>query len=80
MLTLTDFVTVAGATAITAAVLSLLQEIWKATPKPWCTWVLAEVVVFLGGFMGGRVTLRDALVWFVSGVVAAAAARNSCDK
>ncbi len=80
MLTLTDFVTVAGATAITAAVLSLLREIWKTTPEPWCTWALAEVVVFVGGFMAGRVTVRDALVWFVSGVVAAAAVRASCGK
>ena len=80
MLTLTDFMTVAGATAITAAVLSLLQDIWKKAPEPWCTWILAEVVVFLGGLMQGGVTVRAALVWFVSGIVAAATVRQSCNK
>ena len=77
MLTLTNFLTVAGAAAITAALVSLLKAAWPRAPEPWSTWGLAEGTVFVGGFLQGPLTGREVLLLFVSGMVVAATALGS---
>ena len=69
MLTLTNFLTVTGAAAITTALGSLVKMLWKAAPEPWSTWVLGEVVVFVGGVLQGPITAREGLLLFISGMV-----------
>ncbi len=77
MLTLTNFLTVAGAVAITTALGSLVKMLWKAAPESWSTWMLGEVVVFVGGVLQGPITAREGLLLFVSGMVVAATALGS---
>ncbi len=77
MLTLTNFLTVAGAAAITTALGTLLRALWKTAPEPWSTWVLGEVIVFVGGVLQGSITAREGLLLFVSGMVVAATALGS---
>ncbi len=77
MLTLTNFLTVAGAAAITTALGSLVKMLWKAAPEPWSPWVLGKVVVFVGGVLQGPITAREGLLLFVSGMVVAATALGS---
>ncbi len=73
MLTMADFLTVAGATAITTALVTLLKAAWPQAPEPWSTWGVSEGTVFAGGFLHGPLTVRAALVLVVSGMVVAAA-------
>jgi flagellar motor component MotA len=49
MLTLTNFLTIGGATGITVAVVSVIHAVWPQGSDPWVTWGVAELVVFLGG-------------------------------
>ena len=77
MLTPRDFLTVAGAAAITKALVFLLKAIWKKDLDPWATWTLAEVTVFVGGLLKGPLTPREGLLLFVSGMVVAAVALGS---
>lgn len=77
MLTLTDFLTVAGAAAITTALVALLRAAWPRAPEPWSTWVLAEGTVFVGGLWHGSLTVRGGLLLFVSGMVVATTALGS---
>ena len=72
MLTWTNFLTVAGAAAITAALVTLLKSIWKTAPEPWATWAMAELTVFVGGTSQGPLTWRAVLLLAVSGMVVAA--------
>ncbi len=77
MLTLTNFLTVTGAAAITTALGVLIKALWKTAPEPWSTWALGEVVVFVGDVLKGPITIRDVLLLFVSGMVVAATALAS---
>lgn len=77
MLTLTNFLTVAGAAAITTALVALLKALWKAAPEPWVTWVLAESTVFMGGVLQGPLSGKEVLLLAVSGMVVAATALGS---
>ncbi len=77
MLTLTNFLTVAGAAAVTTAVVALIKAIWKAAPEPWVTWVLAEGIVFIGGLLRGPLTWKELVLLVVSGMVVAATALGS---
>jgi hypothetical protein len=77
MLTLTNFLTVAGAATITTALVALLKDIWKAAPKPWVTWALAEGTVFIGGVLRGPVNGKEVLLLAVSDMVVAATALGS---
>ena len=77
MLTLTNFLTVAGAAAITTALVALLKAIWKTAPEPWVTWTLAEGTVFIGGVLQGPLTWKEVLLLAVSGMVVAATALGS---
>lgn len=77
MLTLTNFLTVAGAAAITTALIALLKAIWKAVPEPWVTWALAEGTVFMGGVLRGPLSGKEVLLLAVSGMMVAATALGS---
>ncbi|MDA8204939.1 MAG: hypothetical protein M0Z36_02650 [Thermaerobacter sp.] len=77
MLTLTNFLTVAGAAASTTALVALLKDIWKAAPEPWVTWALAEGTVLIGGVLRGPLSGKEVLLLAVSGMVVAATALGS---
>lgn len=77
MLTVTDFLTVAGATAITTALVTFLKKFWPAAPEPWITWRVAEATVFVGGLLQGSLTWQSGLLLAISGMVVAAAALGS---
>ena len=77
MLTLTNFLTVAGAAGITVAVVSLIHALWPHGPEPWLTWSVAEIVVFLGGLFSEPLTVTHGVLLFVSGMVVAATALGS---
>ncbi len=77
MLTLTNFLTIGGATGITVAVGALIRSFWPQAPEPWITWGVAEIVVFLGGLLSAPVTVINGVLLFVSGMVVAAAALGS---
>lgn len=77
MLTLTNFLTVAGAAAITTALVALIKAMWKAAPEPWVTWALAEGTVFMGGVLRGPLSGKEVLLLAVSGMVVAAVALGS---
>ena len=77
MLTLTNFLTVAGAAGITVAVVSLIHTLWPAGPDPWLTWGVAEIIVFLGGLWSEPLTILHGLLLFVSGMVVASTALGS---
>ena len=77
MLTLTNFLTVTGTAAITTTLGALVKAFWKTMPEPWSTWMLGEVVVFVGGVLQGPITAREGLLLFVSGMVVAATALGS---
>ncbi len=77
MLTLTNFLTVSGAAAITTALVALLKAMWKAAPEPWVTWALAEGTVFMGGVLRGPLSGKEVLLLAVSGMVVAATALGS---
>jgi hypothetical protein len=77
MLTMTNFLTVAGAAGITVAVVTLIKKIWPRGPEPWITWGVAEGVVFLGGLSSSPFTIKQAVLFFISGMVVAATALGS---
>lgn len=77
MLTLGDFETVAGAAAITLAVVKVLTSMWPKAPRIWILWAAAECTVFAGGLMRGPITWQIALELFFSGMVVAATALGS---
>ena len=77
MLTLTNFLTVAGATGITVAVEALIRSLWPQAPEPWITWGVAEIIVFLGGLFSEPLTVTHGVLLFVSGMVVAATALGS---
>ena len=74
MLTMGDFETVAGATAITLAIVKLITAVWPSAPRVWLIWAASEATVFAGGIIRGAVTGTVALELFFSGMVVAAAA------
>ena len=74
MLTLTNFLTVAGATGITVAVVSLIHALWPSGPEPWLTWAVAEIIVFLGGLLSESLTILHVVLFFVNGMVVASTA------
>ena len=71
MLTMTNFLTVAGAAGITVAVVTLIKKIWPRGPEPWITWGVAELVVFLGGLWQTVWTLSvmQSVLLFISGIM-----------
>lgn len=77
MLTLTNFLTIGGATGITVAVVSMIHALWPHGPEPWVTWGVAEIVVFLGGLFSEPLTVTHGVLFFVSGMVVAATALGS---
>ncbi len=77
MLTLTNFLTVAGAAAITTALVALSKTMWKAAPEPWVTWALAEGTIFMGGVLRGPLSGKEVLLRAVSGMVVAATTLGS---
>jgi hypothetical protein len=77
MLTLTNFLTVAGAATITTALVAFVKSIWKTAPDPWVTWIFAEGTVFVGGVLQGPLTWKEVLLLGVSGLVVAATALGS---
>lgn len=77
MLTLTNFLTVAGATGITVAVVTLLKLLWPRGPEPWLTWGVAEGVVWVGGVLSAPLTVSRAVLLLISGMVVAATALGS---
>lgn len=77
MLTVTDFLTVAGAAAITTALVTVLKALWPTAPEPWVTWGVAEATVFVGGLLQGPLMWQSGLLLAISGMVVAAAALGS---
>jgi hypothetical protein len=77
MLTLTDFLTISGATAITVALVSLIRAAWTRAPEPWVTWGAAEFTAFAGGLIQGHWSLSEVVLLFMSGIVVATTALGS---
>ncbi|PSR21474.1 MAG: hypothetical protein C7B45_10620 [Sulfobacillus acidophilus] len=77
MLTLANFGTVAGATAITLAIVKLLTAVWPKVPHMWAVWAAAECTMFVDGLMTGPWTITKAVELFFSGMVVAATALGS---
>jgi hypothetical protein len=79
MLTMSDFLTVAGASGLTVAVVTLLKTMWPRASDPWVTWGVAEAVMFTGGllFRGDRFTAKTVVLLFMSGIVVATTALGS---
>lgn len=77
MLTVTNFITMTGATAITTALVTFLKNFWPAAPEPWITWGGAEATVFIGGLLQGPLTWQSGLLLAISGMVVAAVALGS---
>jgi hypothetical protein len=77
MLTLSDFGTVAGASAITLAVVKLLTALWPKLPHIWGVFAAAECTMFVDGLLTGPWTVTKAIDLFFSGLVVAAAALGS---
>ena len=76
MFTSSDFLTVAGASGITAAVMVMIKALWPPANSPWITWAVAEGVTFIGGLVlnPASVTGPHVILLFTRGMVVAAAA------
>lgn len=79
MLTMSDFLTVAGASGLTVAIVTLLKTLWPGGSDPWVTWGVAEAVMFTGGllFHGDQLTAKTVVLLFMSGIVVATTALGS---
>lgn len=79
MLTVGDFLTVAGASGITVAVVTLLKTMWPRASNPWVTWGVAEVVMFMGGLIlnAEPISAKTVALLFMSGMVVATTALGS---
>lgn len=62
---------------MTIAIVSFVKSAWPRGPEPWTTWGIAEITVFVGGFLKGAFTLREAVLLFFSGIIVAATALGS---
>lgn len=78
MLTATSLLTLAGATAITLALVRVAKALWPQGPQVWITLLSAQFTVFVGAVVAQEAwTVRSGLLLFVSGLVITASALGS---
>jgi hypothetical protein len=77
MLSLSNFGTVAGAAAVTLAIVKVVTALWASAPRIWVTWAAAEVTTFAYGLATHAITWATVLTIFLSGIVVAATAMGS---